>query len=468
MEVSFLKRHMQKNALMLVILSYLFMPYPAKPGIPAFCSFVLFAICCCVFLCREKIVLDTYIGLGILLFFCYDFFFVGASGFNFSFFRAYSFGLLTFAGVVVLSNLVSFDRLMKGLYIWFLLTFLISLSQNVAGEFFFIPLWFKYFGEISECSLFNFCIITTPVGFNIAKTQLAFQLSFFIPMMMTLCVNDIFKKSQRLIILVVMAILLVIVFSRSAWVAIFVSILILLLIRFSKYYKVALIFSSFALLTFLIISIEDRTFKCSEDCSDGGGVSRQILNTKLYRLADPKNNISPPNNISPKSVTIYSAKDIVSQHSLSGADHSSKMRLKLAQIGIELAKEFPFGGGSGFFHNNYYEKSLLLYPAEAVSQKKSRIGPHNTYILILAEKGIAGLLVFVFVLGRVGFLLWRKYQTEENYFVLAVLTGFIGMLAYSFSHDTLTDRVFWIGLGLAVAFSCEHLHCPEQDDTMCA
>lgn len=469
MELKLLERQMRKNSLMLVVLSYLFMPYPFKPGIPAFCSFVVFAVCCYFLWHPQRKSIDRYIGWGILLFFCYDFLFVTSPGFNFSFFRAYSFGLLTFAAVVATSNFVSLDRMIKGLYIWFLLSILISLSQNVAGEFFFIPLWFNYFGKISECSLFNFCLITTPVGFNIAKTQFALQIAFFVPMMLTLCLCGIFKKSHRLIILVVMAILLIVTFSRSAWVAVFVALLFLLSVKFSEYYKVIFTFVAVSLLIFVAISFEERSFNCTYNCSDEGG-AQQGINAKTYRVANPVNAASPKSIASPESTALpeivvsYSTKDIVSQHGFSGVDHSSKMRLKLARIGLDLLAKFPWGGGSGFFHKNYYDRAKFLYPAEVTSGKKSRIGPHNTYFLILAEKGVVGLLLFVFVSGRVGFLLWRKYKTEENYYALSVLTGFVGLLVYSGAHDTLTDRVFWIGLGLAVELACRQCSSHENND----
>ncbi len=429
MKLRSLDNAIKNNGLMLIVLSFLFMPYGAVPGTPALTTGITFALFCYARVRRFPIRLIPLIMIPLILFCAYDLFFVLSDGFNFSLFRAYLFGLLSFLCVLIYLNKDGVRRMLWGIYVWFLLSFILSLAQNVAGEFFYVPLWFGYFGGINDCSLFNHCLVTTSVGFSIAKTQFALQLAFFIPLFFVFLLGHSLKPIQKNILVSVQAVLLFVIFSRSAWGAVFVALCLLVFFDRKAFLKPVFSFGVVFLIAYGFSYLEDREYRCVENCEQS---------ESSYYIQRGKG-------------LAYSNKDIIKQHSLLGGDHSASLRPKLIRIGFEMALDNIQGGGPGVFRNNYSTYFQKLYPKEFLHRQ--RMGPHNNYILILVEKGIIGFCLFLFVLGAIAYQLFKKIRLndEMRLYYIGIFASFVSVMAYSVFHVTITDRIFWFCLALATA-----------------
>ena len=87
--------------------------------------------------------------------------------------------------------------------------------------------------------------------------------------------------------------------------------------------------------------------------------------------------------------------------------------------------------------------------------------PHSTYLKMLAERGVLGLLAFLWLAGGAVFFGWKAFQSEppgkEKLFLGTVLTCLGGMLIYGFFMDFFwlpaTRVLFWVYLAFVVALA---------------
>lgn len=427
---------LDKNALLIIVLSYLFMPYPPKSGYFTFSAIIVFALGIYILFRKKEIRVDKAVFVLIALFAVNDFLFIFRKGFSFSIFRAYAFGLLTFVSVMSFSNKESIGRLLKGLLLWVVLTFILVIAQLIAGDFFYVPHYFGYYWGFKTESLFNFFRITTPLGFNFSKTQLGGQLSFIIPFLICMSMAQYHKGMVKWYHITLSAAILGFSFSRAALVGVIFAVLLpLFIFRYREYLKKLLIFLLFLCLSIFAVSLDKRVHKAGE-------LSSQHQAAPVY-----KGNVVVKQNLDVAPVPVYKGNVIVKQNLNVTSDVSVRTRFVLIFSGMNIIREYPFGGGPGFFKEKYGE--LRSSVIDKINPRLN-IAPHNTYIQILVEKGIPGFLIFIFLTGLIILRLYNESRSSGDALLQGVFVSFISLLIYGFFHEILPDRMFWIALGLAV------------------
>lgn len=126
-------------------------------------------------------------------------------------------------------------------------------------------------------------------------------------------------------------------------------------------------------------------------------------------------------------------------------DISLKGRIWALLSGINMFKDnILFGVGFGTFAERYfYYRPINAYFIE-------RIGPHNSWIGILAETGIIGIIIWILLIYHVLKLLSRiKY---DNIFYPYFYSSFISLLMSSFVLTLHINKIFWIFLSIIVHF----------------
>lgn len=447
-----------RNALLLVILSYLFMPYAPKPGYFTFNALIIFLLGFYILLSRIEVKADKTILVLLAVFIAYDFLFIFKKGFSFSIFRANAFGLLTFVIIVVYSNKESIRRLLTGLLVWSSLSFVIVVAQLIVGDFFYTPYYWGYYWGVKKEALFNFFRISVPLGFNFSKTQFGGQGAFLVPFLLSLWMLPRFKSMIRWYHIVALAGILAFPFSRAAWVGVFSALFIIFAFRYEAYLRKGLLFILLFSLMLFAVKLDIREHKSID-------------------LTSP----SPV-------VSSYKNSDLIEQTVNVNSDISANTRVVLVKTGLRMFESHPLGGGAGAFRKEYGQfrqiddkvensadklavlsgskedvrvktKKDIVPPKAAFPKTIERkkiderldLAPHNSYIQIAVEKGILGLLLFVSIIFKVLRDLYKKGREVKGSCYAGIFAGFLSLLIYGFFHEIVPDRMFWIALGLATA-----------------
>ncbi|MCG8569209.1 MAG: O-antigen ligase family protein, partial [Spirochaetes bacterium] len=163
-------------------------------------------------------------------------------------------------------------------------------------------------------------------------------------------------------------------------------------------------------------------------------------------------------------VLIFTNPDIIKPihprlaYKVNNLDYSFQDRMNGWIGGLELFKKHPvFGAGLGTVYAasfKYASKFFYLY-----SKSSSFKHSHSEYIEVLAEGGLLGMFLFLFLVGSVIFLLlrniyFRKYSKDYQLIALGVVAGILGMLGHQFFSLTLrmsvTMSVFFSLLGIGL------------------
>lgn len=140
-------------------------------------------------------------------------------------------------------------------------------------------------------------------------------------------------------------------------------------------------------------------------------------------------------------------------------DHMGKtsavgFRGKMIPVGLEMAKQHPFiGSGPGSFVGEYRRYALRFPSVPKVAAYKS----HVTYLTVLVERGLIGLLVFVLIFAFTIKKLVYCVKHEKVNFVAASLIAIIFAYAVFISNsNALYNQHLWIvmGLGSVVGHIC--------------
>jgi O-antigen ligase len=107
------------------------------------------------------------------------------------------------------------------------------------------------------------------------------------------------------------------------------------------------------------------------------------------------------------------------------------------------------GVGLKKFKSNY-NKYAGIY-----SLQRSGVGPHNTYISILAETGVVGFILVLWVIGAFAYL-FIKSKSETAILGLCLLSF---MAVGSFGITTHFMKIFWFCLALSYLY----INCPMQN-----
>lgn len=143
-----------------------------------------------------------------------------------------------------------------------------------------------------------------------------------------------------------------------------------------------------------------------------------------------------------------------------GKDVSSMERVYRWVAILQMFKERPvFGFGPGNFYP-YYKHYTVSSFETYVSDNPERSTAHNYFLLLLAEQGVTGVLVFVLltvVLFAYGERIYLRMKTEEDKRVVMVLLVVLAMVYVNLMLSDLleSDKVgpfFFICLGLLAAY----------------
>lgn len=139
----------------------------------------------------------------------------------------------------------------------------------------------------------------------------------------------------------------------------------------------------------------------------------------------------------------------LSARSVSFSEQSVSLRLEYAKAAWQMIKENPFlGVGAG----NFVRTLPDYLPAELSANGSWVFQPvHNIYLLILAETGLFGLLVFVFFLSRIaklGFENLKKQAHFAPFFVLFFLFLALGFFDHYFWTIQQGRIMFWFLLAV--------------------
>ena len=139
------------------------------------------------------------------------------------------------------------------------------------------------------------------------------------------------------------------------------------------------------------------------------------------------------------------------------ADRSFRARFILAQMSIEMFKSSPIiGVGVGQFQLQVPNFIVKSYPYDKI------LNAHNTYLQILAEMGLVGLITFALLFGHI---ILDAIKTKLSFGVLArpltgALAGLIALCVFGVWHEMIRSEI-WFVAGLVLAYT-ELLKVPNQ------
>jgi len=122
-------------------------------------------------------------------------------------------------------------------------------------------------------------------------------------------------------------------------------------------------------------------------------------------------------------------------------------RIQWFQMSLAMFEDYPLAGiGLGQFEPRYFEYRVP-------NMHKLDQPPHNIVSQILAENGVLGIILLVFLIYAVVRELWqfRTKPVEDDHKLLGnvLLAIFAGILVFAMSSNVLLDETFWTFLTLA-------------------
>jgi len=132
-------------------------------------------------------------------------------------------------------------------------------------------------------------------------------------------------------------------------------------------------------------------------------------------------------------------------------DTSNAYRLRVWQESLGIIKDFPLTG-IGLGHESF----LSIYPFYMLDRGKSPFHTHNTYLQVLVETGIIGLLVFLWLLlsyFKRGLKAIASTRDKElKYLMIASLSATVGILTQGIGEVIIylpkITILFWINIAL--------------------
>lgn len=128
---------------------------------------------------------------------------------------------------------------------------------------------------------------------------------------------------------------------------------------------------------------------------------------------------------------------------------------------IKMSKEnLIYGVGPGNFTDNYKPYTVASYQTY-ISENEEKSTVHNYFLLMLAEQGLVGLIIYTAFVFYLLMYIEKLYHTQINKeYKIAVLLIACSILAFLF-NNTLSDfletnkvgSLFWINIGLLTIFS---------------
>jgi O-antigen ligase len=122
-------------------------------------------------------------------------------------------------------------------------------------------------------------------------------------------------------------------------------------------------------------------------------------------------------------------------------DASSRERIQMLQSGLDMARDHPvLGVGPGLVQAAYSESR----PPDAPPRVPHL---HNNVVQIVAERGAAGLVAYLSILGVFTVYVWRVSQTarpQARAMIISCLMAVGGVTAAGFFEYNWGDAEVWI------------------------
>ena len=141
-------------------------------------------------------------------------------------------------------------------------------------------------------------------------------------------------------------------------------------------------------------------------------------------------------------------------------------RKELLIIGLKIWKEKPiFGHGLGSTRFMVYDK-IDKEKKGISSLSRTPISLHNTFLWIVCETGLVGLIIFIFFpllitikILRNKFVNNNKLNIQDFSFLVIVSLSML----FSLTHDILYQRILWIALGIIVSKSILNIKYEDKN-----
>lgn len=121
----------------------------------------------------------------------------------------------------------------------------------------------------------------------------------------------------------------------------------------------------------------------------------------------------------------------------------------------QMFQDHPLlGVGLGNFRDNYQTYSRNL----GLDERRTPRSPASLYLELLAEQGLVGTILFLFLTGLIFREMWqarKNFQAaglaDESYLVSALVAGLAGYLFAAIFKNSAYANVFWVLVGIALA-----------------
>jgi O-antigen ligase len=114
-------------------------------------------------------------------------------------------------------------------------------------------------------------------------------------------------------------------------------------------------------------------------------------------------------------------------------ESSLRERIEVFRAGLRMFADHPLLG-IGLAH-------FPLVIGE-YDPRYSRVYSHNTYLSVLAELGLIGILFFIFLCRQMFFLFHRAFMTDKGFYFYLFLSYILLLIGFLFLHE-LDNKYFW-------------------------
>lgn len=151
--------------------------------------------------------------------------------------------------------------------------------------------------------------------------------------------------------------------------------------------------------------------------------------------------------------------------------HVSSGRTEIWTYGLNMVKDYPFGAGPNGFKNlaRFYmpEDALTYQPSRGYGMR----GAHNTYLQLLVEQGILGLLIFLLICAQTFRLLYKGLKYAGNnlfwkYNFLALGISFMSSVFGGLFTARVYYEYFWWQIAIIIVAYSFVIKCKHKDTSM--
>ncbi|HHV99395.1 MAG TPA: O-antigen ligase family protein [Clostridiaceae bacterium] len=156
----------------------------------------------------------------------------------------------------------------------------------------------------------------------------------------------------------------------------------------------------------------------------------------------------------------YNVSRLLKGFGSSGNDMSISARITAGKLGLYIFSQYPlFGSGMGRFYERAYIDKYII-----VDGFSGLIDPHNMYIIILSELGIAGLAVTIYIFSKL-FIRFSKISDlilRKTAYITLFCLLFDAIGGSHLVNEISFSTIFWIYMGLFNSVSINDLDTNEK------